>query len=65
MGLSYVTSLFLQLDRGVAPLDASLALTPLLLGIITASFVGRPLLATWGRHLVPLLPKRAPEQGEW
>lgn len=51
-GLSYVSALFLQLDLGMAPLDASLAMAPLLLGIITASFAGRPLIATWGRRLV-------------
>jgi EmrB/QacA subfamily drug resistance transporter len=51
-GLSYVISLFFQLVLHMSPSHAALGLTPVMVGIIAASIVCRPLLASWGRRLV-------------
>jgi EmrB/QacA subfamily drug resistance transporter len=51
-GFAYVISLFLQRDLGLTAKNAAFALTPLMLGIIIASLVARPLIAAWGRRLV-------------
>ena len=51
-GLAYVISLFLQTALGFSPSGASLAMAPMMIGIIAASFVGRPLIARLGRTLV-------------
>ncbi len=51
-GLAYVISLFFQTGLGMTPRAASIALSPLMIGIIIASFVCRPLLARLGRMLV-------------
>lgn len=51
-GLAYVISLFLQTALGFFPSHASVAMAPMMIGIIAASFVGRPLIATLGRTLV-------------
>jgi EmrB/QacA subfamily drug resistance transporter len=51
-GLAYVISLFFQTALGMTPRAAALGLSPLMIGIIIASFVGRPLIATLGRRLV-------------
>lgn len=51
-GFSYVISLFFQLQLQLTSLQASLGLAPLMVGIIGASFIARPLIPTWGRRLV-------------
>jgi EmrB/QacA subfamily drug resistance transporter len=51
-GLAYVISLFFQTALGLTPRAAAIALSPLMVGIIAASFVGRPLIARLGRVLV-------------
>lgn len=51
-GFSYVVSLYFQLQLGLSSLDASLGLAPLMVGIIIASFVARPLIPKLGRTLV-------------
>ncbi len=51
-GLAYVLSLFFQTALGLSPRAAAIALCPLMIGIIIASFVCRPLVATLGRMLV-------------
>ena len=51
-GMFYVFSLFLQLNLRYTPVHASIAMTPMMLGLITASFGTRPLLAKYGRGLV-------------
>jgi EmrB/QacA subfamily drug resistance transporter len=51
-GFSYVVSLFFQLDLRMTSLQASFGLSPLMVGIIIASFVARPLIPKLGRRLV-------------
>ena len=51
-GLAYVLSLFFQTALGLTPGHAAIALGPLMVGIIIASVVGRPLVGTLGRRLV-------------
>jgi EmrB/QacA subfamily drug resistance transporter len=51
-GLAYVISLFFQTALGLTPRAAALALSPLMAGIIVASFVCRPLIGKLGRRLV-------------
>lgn len=51
-GLAHVISLFFQTALGLSPRAAAIALCPLMIGIIIASFVCRPLVATLGRMLV-------------
>jgi EmrB/QacA subfamily drug resistance transporter len=51
-GLGYVVSLFFQLVLHFSPSRAALALSPVMVGIIAASFACRPLLASLGRRLV-------------
>lgn len=51
-GFSYVVSLFFQTALGRTASQAAVGLTPLMIGIIVASFAGRPLIATLGRRLV-------------
>jgi Na+/melibiose symporter-like transporter len=51
-GLAYVASLFLQFALGRSPAQAALGLAPLMVGIIGASIVSRPLIETLGRRLV-------------
>jgi EmrB/QacA subfamily drug resistance transporter len=51
-GLSYVVSLFLQLVLHLSPAHAALGLIPVMVGIIVASIVCRPLLTVLGRRLV-------------
>ncbi len=51
-GLAYVVSLFFQTALGLTPLQAALGLGPVMLGIIIASVVGRPLIPKLGRRLV-------------
>jgi EmrB/QacA subfamily drug resistance transporter len=51
-GLAYVISLFFQTGLEMTARAASIALSPLMIGIIISSFVCRPLLAKLGRMLV-------------
>ena len=51
-GLAYVISLFFQTGLGLTAPAASIALSPLMVGIIIASFVCRPLLGKLGRTMV-------------
>lgn len=51
-GLAYVVSLFFQTALGLSPSTAALGLGPMMIGIIGASFVGRPLVGKLGRRLV-------------
>ena len=51
-GLAYVISLFFQLVLHLSPSHAALGLAPVMVGIIGASIVCRPLLTTIGRRLV-------------
>jgi len=51
-GLAYVISLFFQTALGLTPRAAAIALCPLVIGIIIASLVCRPLVGTLGRVLV-------------
>lgn len=51
-GLAYVASLFFQSGLGLTPSAAAIGLAPMMLGIIVASFVGRPLIPKLGRRLV-------------
>ena len=51
-GLAYVISLFYQTALGLTAAAASIALSPLMAGIIVSSVVGRPLVAKLGRVLV-------------
>jgi EmrB/QacA subfamily drug resistance transporter len=53
-GLAYVISLFFQLVLHLSPAHASLGLAPVMVGIIAASIVCRPLLTVLGRRLVVL-----------
>jgi MFS family permease len=51
-GLAYVISLFFQDALGLTARAASIALSPVMIGIIAASFICRPLLGKLGRTLV-------------
>jgi len=51
-GLGYVVSLFLQLGLGRSPSQTSLALAPMMVGIIVAAFASRPAIGALGRTLV-------------
>jgi EmrB/QacA subfamily drug resistance transporter len=51
-GLAYVISLFFQTGLGMTARAASIALSPLMIGIIVSSFACRPLLEKLGRMLV-------------
>jgi EmrB/QacA subfamily drug resistance transporter len=51
-GLAYVISLFFQLVLHLSPSRAALGLAPVMVGIIAASIVCRPLLTSFGRRLV-------------
>jgi len=51
-GLAYVISLFFQLVLHLSPSSAALGLAPVMVGIIAASIVCRPLLTSLGRRLV-------------
>ena len=51
-GLAYVISPFFQTALGLKPAAAAIALGPLMVGIIIASVVCRPLIGTLGRVLV-------------
>lgn len=51
-GLFYVCSLFLQLALGFSASHAALGLVPAMVGIMAASFIGRPLVSVLGRWLV-------------
>jgi EmrB/QacA subfamily drug resistance transporter len=51
-GLAYVVSLFFQTALGFKPAATAVGLSPLMVGIIAASLVGRPLVAKLGRLLV-------------
>ncbi|RIJ77041.1 DHA2 family efflux MFS transporter permease subunit [Nakamurella silvestris] len=51
-GLSFVISLFFQTALGLSPSQAAFGLGPLMIGIIGASLVCRPLIAPLGRNLV-------------
>jgi EmrB/QacA subfamily drug resistance transporter len=53
-GLAYVVSLFFQLSLHFTPSHASVALAPLMVGIILASFASRPLIGKLGRSLVSI-----------
>ena len=51
-GLAYVISLFFQTGLGLTAREASIALSPVMIGIIVSSFVCRPLVGKLGRTLV-------------
>ena len=51
-GLGYVLSLFFQTALGLGPSAAALGLAPMMVGIIGASLVCRPLMEKLGRWLV-------------
>jgi EmrB/QacA subfamily drug resistance transporter len=51
-GFAYVTSLFFQTALGLKPSQAALGLAPVMVGIIGASLICRPLIGTLGRRLV-------------
>jgi MFS family permease len=51
-GLAYVLSLFYQTALGLTPAHTAVALGPLMVGIIVASFVCPPLVGKLGRTLV-------------
>ena len=51
-GLAYVVSLYFQQALGLSAGRAAVALSPLMIGIIAASFVARPWLAKAGRAVV-------------
>jgi EmrB/QacA subfamily drug resistance transporter len=53
-GLAYVISLFFQTGLGMTARAASIALSPFMIGIIIASFAGRPLLGRLGRTMVAI-----------
>jgi EmrB/QacA subfamily drug resistance transporter len=50
-GLAYVIALYFQLGLGLTPRHTALSLAPLMIGIIIASFAGRPILQRLGRTL--------------
>jgi EmrB/QacA subfamily drug resistance transporter len=51
-GFAYVTSLFFQTALGLKPSQAAIGLAPVMVGIIGASLVCRPLIGVLGRRLV-------------
>jgi len=51
-GLAYVISLFFQTALGMTPSRAALGISPLMVGIIAASLLARPLVDRLGRTLV-------------
>ncbi len=51
-GLAYVISLFFQMVLHLTPSEAAFGMSPMAIGIVTASIVCRPLLKTLGRKLV-------------
>jgi EmrB/QacA subfamily drug resistance transporter len=51
-GFAYVTSLFFQTALGLKPSQAALGLAPVMVGIIGASLVCRPLITKLARRLV-------------
>ncbi len=51
-GFGYVISLFLQTGLGLTPTRAALGLAPVMVGIIGASILCRPLITSLGRRLV-------------
>ena len=51
-GLAYVISLFFQTALGLSPRAAAIALCPMMIGIIIAAFICRPLVGRLGRVLV-------------
>jgi MFS family permease len=51
-GLAYVIALYFQIGLGLTPRHTALSLAPLMIGIIVASFAGRPILQKLGRKLV-------------
>ncbi len=51
-GFAYVVSLYFQMHLGLSPVGAALAMMPMMVGIIIASFVARPLIPKLGRNLV-------------
>ncbi|MGP0107816.1 MAG: MFS transporter [Acidimicrobiales bacterium] len=51
-GFAYVISLFFQTALGLTPSRAAIGLAPVMIGIIGASLVCRPLITTLGRRLV-------------
>jgi EmrB/QacA subfamily drug resistance transporter len=53
-GFAYVVSLYFQLSLGLSAVQASLGLSPLMVGIIGSSFIARPLIPKLGRKLVVL-----------
>jgi len=53
-GLAYVISLFFQTGLGLSPSRAAYGLSPVMIGMIGASIVFRPLIESLGRRLVVL-----------
>jgi EmrB/QacA subfamily drug resistance transporter len=53
-GFAYVTSLFFQTALGLSPSRAALGLAPVMIGLIGASLVCRPLITKLGRRLVAI-----------
>jgi MFS family permease len=51
-GFAYVISLFFQTALGLTPSRAAIGLAPVMIGIIGASLLCRPLITTLGRRLV-------------
>lgn len=51
-GFAYVISLYFQLSLHLSAVQASLGLSPMMIGIIGSSFAARPLIPRLGRRLV-------------
>jgi MFS family permease len=51
-GLNYIISLFLQLGLGASPLEASLKLAPLSLGIVLSSIITHKIIEHLGRKII-------------
>lgn len=51
-GFTFVVSLFFQFNLGLSAMQAAFGLLPLVVGIIIASFLARPLIPKLGRSLV-------------
>lgn len=51
-GFAYVVSLYLQLHLHLTPDRAAIGLAPMMVGIMAAAFVARPLIGKYGRALV-------------